>query len=302
MKAESINHRLASFNNDHFHHFGFELKDMDFPAIFGDTKFICMGGSRYRARDFIEKSADALGYKPAPGLDFAPIGTDERYTLYKAGPVVSVSHGIGMPSMSILLNEVSKMMYYAGERSAKVLDDLTMIRMGTCGGLGIEPGTVVVSKEAVNAEMQAIFAPLICGATKYFPTLLYKKLAKKISRIKTDANIVLGKTIATDDFYEGQLRFDGFYEPPYTEDEVKLYWEMAKLQEAKNLEMEAIQFAMFTYRGRIRSAIVNATLVNRFNGDQIEATEEELESYSDNVHRVILELMKDELGANGSKM
>ena len=34
--------------------------------------------------------------------------------MYKVGPVLSISHGMGIPSASILLHEVIKLMYHAG--------------------------------------------------------------------------------------------------------------------------------------------------------------------------------------------
>ena len=37
-----------------------------------------------------------------------------RYAMYKVGPVLSVSHGMGVPSLSILLHELIKLMWHAG--------------------------------------------------------------------------------------------------------------------------------------------------------------------------------------------
>ena len=63
-----------------------------------------------------------------------------RYAMYKVGPVLSISHGMGIPSAGILLHEVIKLMYHAGVK------DPVFIRLGTCGGIGLPPGTVVVTK------------------------------------------------------------------------------------------------------------------------------------------------------------
>jgi hypothetical protein len=38
----------------------------------------------------------------------------QRYSLYKSGPVLSVSHGMGVPSISILLHEMIKLMWHSG--------------------------------------------------------------------------------------------------------------------------------------------------------------------------------------------
>ena len=37
--------------------------------------------------------------------------------MYKVGPVLSISHGMGIPSASILLHEVIKLMYHAGVKN-----------------------------------------------------------------------------------------------------------------------------------------------------------------------------------------
>lgn len=66
--------------------------------------------------------------------------------MFKVGPVLSVSHGMGVPSLSILLHELIKLMWHA-----KVQDPI-FFRIGTCGGIGLEPGTVVVTDKAVDGR------------------------------------------------------------------------------------------------------------------------------------------------------
>ena len=50
--------------------------------------------------------------------------------------------------MSVLLMELFKMLTHAGAT------DVTFFRLGTCGGLGLEPGTVVITTEALNGELK----------------------------------------------------------------------------------------------------------------------------------------------------
>ena len=68
--------------------------------------------------------------------------------MYKVGPVLSISHGMGIPSAGILLHEVIKLMYHAGVK------DPVFIRIGTCGGIGRPPGTVVVTEEALDGQLR----------------------------------------------------------------------------------------------------------------------------------------------------
>jgi uridine phosphorylase len=51
---------------------------------------------------------------------------------------------MGIPSVGILLHEIIKLMYHA-----KVKDPI-FFRIGTCGGVGVEGGTVVITEEAVD--------------------------------------------------------------------------------------------------------------------------------------------------------
>lgn len=54
---------------------------------------------------------------------------------------------MGVPSVSILLHEIIKLMYHA-----RVKDPI-FFRIGTCGGIGVDGGTVVISEEAVDGMM-----------------------------------------------------------------------------------------------------------------------------------------------------
>lgn len=55
--------------------------------------------------------------------------------------MLSISHGIGNPSAAIILHETTKMLQYAGVD----LSTVVFLRIGTSGGLGVSPGTVVLT-------------------------------------------------------------------------------------------------------------------------------------------------------------
>lgn len=54
---------------------------------------------------------------------------------------------MGIPSIGILLHEIIKLMYHAKCK------DPVFFRIGTCGGIGIEGGQVVISEEAVDGAL-----------------------------------------------------------------------------------------------------------------------------------------------------
>lgn len=69
---------------------------------------------------------------------------------------------MGVPSIGILLHEVIKLMYHA-----KVKDPL-FFRIGTCGGIGLEPGTVVITEEAVDGMLNSNFETVCQSPQKFF--------------------------------------------------------------------------------------------------------------------------------------
>lgn len=59
---------------------------------------------------------------------------------------------MGGPSLSILLHELFKLLYHAQ------CTNVTFFRIGTSGGIGVPPGTVVISnKEAVNERLEPYY-------------------------------------------------------------------------------------------------------------------------------------------------
>lgn len=110
-----------------------------------------MGGTPQRMENFANFIMDELGYELPTGLILNDISKLScRYSMYKVGPVLSVSHGMGVPSISILLHEMIKLCSHA-----KCKDPI-FIRIGTCGGIGVEGGTVVVSNDAVDGLLRSV--------------------------------------------------------------------------------------------------------------------------------------------------
>lgn len=57
-------------------------------------------------------------------------------------------HGIGIPSMTVVLEEVLKMLAYAKAK------DPIFFRLGTSGGMGIPAGSVVISSWGMNGTLE----------------------------------------------------------------------------------------------------------------------------------------------------
>ncbi|KAM3722682.1 Uridine and thymidine phosphorylase [Dirofilaria immitis] len=188
------NPMLEKQPDDHFHHLGITKSLTDIPQMYGDVKFICMGGSMTRLQNYAKTFAKEVGIKMSDNLS-----TTDRYVMYKTGQVLWVNHGIGAASLSIIIVELIKLLYYAKA------EDVIAIRLGTSGGVGAEPGTIILSSEAVNGELldKHISRPAI------FDAEVYQQLYKVAVQLKIPVQI--GKTLCTDDFYEGQARLDGAF-------------------------------------------------------------------------------------------
>ena len=138
----------------------------------------------------------------------------DRFLFYKVGPILSVSvsshssvkqpvciilycsaqHGMGVPSISILLHELIKLLKYANAR------DPIIIRIGTCGGLGsdvifkhivlshsmyylgVQPGTVVVSNKVFNAYLKSEHVTVSnCSNSMHFCWIVIKFDTRKVT-------------------------------------------------------------------------------------------------------------------------
>lgn len=280
------NPNLEKLNVDYLYHLGLD-SSMDLKGMFGDVRYVCMGGSADRAEVFAQKTAEELGMEiPEGGLK--PIGKTERFSLYKVGPVISVNHGMGIGSIEILLNEIAKLLAYAKAKGVK------FFRLGTSGGIGVEGGTVVITDKAYNDRLEPHDDKSVCGKVRIRNTELDPELARGIYDYRGQINAVVGGTVGATGFYEPQGRIDGAI-AHHTEDEKLAWLREAHARGVRNMEMEAIEFAAFTNQLAIRSAIVCVALLNRLNGDQVTSTPAELAQFSDNAQQVLLNYIKKDL-------
>lgn len=95
-------------------------------------------------------------------------------------------------------------------------------------------------------------------------------LAQELVKIgqKFPFKTTTGTTLCTNDFYEGQARLDGAF-CSYTDKEKLEYLHWLKENGVSNIEMEATCVAALTHQAGIRCAIVDVTLVDRINEDQV---------------------------------
>ncbi|XP_078085097.1 uridine phosphorylase 1-like isoform X2 [Mustelus asterias] len=266
---------LETLKEDVLYHFDLGTKTHDFRAMFGDVKFVCVGGSGLRMKAFGQYMNELLGLgRVTDDIPDICANTD-RYSMYKVGPVLAVSHGMGIPSISIMLHELIKLLCHAK------CTDVVAFRIGTSGGIGLKPGTVVITDVAVDGCFNPYFEQNIMGMLVAYPTALNECLAQELMKCSEEINkfnTIIGSTLCTSDFYEGQARLDGAFCNYTYEDKMK-YLNRAYEAGVRNIEMESSVFAAMCNRSGIPGAVVCVTLLDRMQGDQIDSSHEVLKEY-----------------------
>jgi len=177
-------------------------------------------------------------------------------------------------------------------------DDPVFMRLGSSGGVGVEPGTVVATTQGLNGLLEPSFTLPVLGRNVTRPTDLDADLNAAIvaaSEGRTDGFAVLpGKTMGTDCFYEGQARLDGAVCEHEERDKMD-FLRRAHGAGVRNIEMEATQFAAFTRRVGVRAAILCVALLNRLDGDQVLTPVETLMEWDTRPGEVALNYIKSEL-------
>ncbi|XP_076379810.1 uridine phosphorylase 2 isoform X4 [Megalopta genalis] len=208
------NPNIELMDQDILYHLALGSGSHDLVEMFGDVKFVCMGGTPKRMEDFAHFIMKEIGHKLPSGTTLLDISQySYRYCMYKVGPVLSISSVLGK-----------------------------MVRR---------------------------------------PAKLDRQLARELKALahrEDPYETVVGKTMCTYDFYEGQGRLDGAF-CDFTENDKMDY--LSKLHKAGvvNIEMESLSFAALTHHAGIKSAVVCVTLLDRLKGDQVMAPKEVLDEW-----------------------
>lgn len=288
----NINTNLDKMEKDFLYHLALGTDTHDLVKMFGDVKYICMGGKNSRMENFAQKAKEVLQIELPPGSDLVDISyNSHRFCLYKVGPVLAVSHGMGISSISICLHEIIKLMHYANMKNAEI------IRIGSCGGLGVEPGTVVISNSAVDGMLKTDYVIPVLGKLLSRPSILSANFAQELENVGNslpDIPIAVGKTMCASDFYEEQGRIDGAF-CNFTNEDKMNYMKHLHENGVRNIEMESIPFGAMTHQAGIRGAIVCVALINRLETDQVTTPVEKINEFEERPQVLVLEYIKSKM-------
>ncbi|BFZ06317.1 hypothetical protein BsWGS_09356 [Bradybaena similaris] len=272
------NTHLDHLESDYLFHLDIPLNDPEVVLKFHNVKFVCIGGTADRMEKLAVHLGQETNFRPAGDSRFDYSFTNERYSGFKVGPVFCVSHGIGMPSLSVMLHELFKLLQKAN------CCDVTLIRIGTCGGIGISPGTVVISTCALTSGFEPYYVTSSLGKKLKLATVVDQHLANSLQHCRKDGDAfqaILGKTYCAEDFYQGQGRLDGAFCDYSKADQDTFLRELYDLG-VRNMEMESAAVLAMTHKVGIRAAVVCAVIVDRLQAELPTTSKEDLQTYQSN--------------------
>ena len=288
MREENINHAfldgvVSGEHRDLYYHFGVSSGDTILEH-FRDVRAIILAGSGDRIVDFAERWSALRG-----DAEIISLPKEDRFvTRYCAG-VLFASHGMGMPSASIAVQELMRMLFFLKGGDSDAMAEVFWARVGTSGGVGLPAGTVVLTTEGVLADLRP-HRLLNGGAGEHwFDGTFPREVIQDIIAANEGTGIPLevGRTVAGNEFFIEQFRLDGAIcmETPETK---RAWLDWIHDNGVRNIEMEAAMLAGYlNHWGFPRFATLCSTVVNRLEGDQVTASAAELRSYTDRAGDVL---------------
>ncbi|MDG4664060.1 uridine phosphorylase [Mycobacterium sp. 236(2023)] len=282
MRAENINRAfldgvLDGSYDDIYYHLGIAASE-PITAGLRDVRAVVMAGSGERIRKFARLWSERNG-----GSEIIAFPKEDRFVSRYTAGVLFVSHGMGMASASIAVQELMRLVFVLKRGDLEALDEVFWCRVGTSGAVGVPGGSVVVSTEGLMADLKPYRLLRGRDGEYWFDGTFPAETADAImaANREVDFEIVAGKTVSANDFFLEQYRLDGAvsFETP----ESKMAW-LQWLHDAgvRNIEMEGAMLAGYlNHWGFPKFAMICATVVDRLQGDQMTATPEQLDKVSD---------------------
>jgi uridine phosphorylase len=282
VRTENINHAfldgvLDGTHEDVYYHFGVASSDPLLTKL-SDVEAVIMAGSGLRITEFAQRWSELNG-----GTEIVAFPKEDRFiTRYTAG-VLFASHGMGMPSASIALQELMRLVFFLKRGDLDAMDEVFWCRVGTSGGVGLPVGTVVVTSEGLMADLKP-FRLLNGGTGEYwfdghFPAATCDAIIA--ANEYADFDIISGRTVAGNEFFLEQFRLDGAI--CLETWETKMGW-LRWLHDngVANIEMEGAMIAGYlNHWGFSKFAMICCTVFNRLESDQMQSTPEQLHKFSE---------------------
>ncbi|PXF43457.1 Uridine phosphorylase 1 [Gracilariopsis chorda] len=259
-------------------HLGFRLPQDKSTLVqhLSSVRFVVLCGSFQRAHH-IAKRFTSLKYLNHCHTD--------RYLLLQPLPSVLVAaHGIGTGSIDVLLHEIYNALDAAGA------SNWCFIRIGTCGGLGVPPGTLVFTRRALSGDLKPSLRMFVLGEQVRFPATLDSDLTNSLvshGKAMYGSVCVHGDTLCAETFHIAQGRTDGAF-VPYTEEQKLSYFRRCRSAGVVNLEMESLALAAFSSRVNVPAAVLCVVLVDRLEHETPVKQKHELGMFEERAIRLLV--------------
>lgn len=259
-------------------HLGFRLpQDKAFLVKhLSPVRFVVLCGSFQRAHHIARRFTS---------LKYLNHCRTDRYLLLQPLPSVLVAaHGIGIGSIDVLLHEIYNALDIAGA------SDWCFIRIGTCGGLGVPPGTMVFTRRTLSGDLKPSLRMFVLGEELRFPATLDSNLTNSLvahGKAMYGSVCVLGDTLCAETFHIAQGRDDGAF-VSYTEEQKMSFFRKCRSAGVVNLEMESLALAAFANQVRVPAAVLCVVLVDRLEHETPVKQQHELSAFEESAIRLLV--------------
>ena len=282
MSPEGINRAfldevVAGTRVDSYYHLGLTSDDGLLERMRG-LRAIVMAGSPGRIASFASRWSSHTG-----DTDVIAFPKEDRFLARYVGGVLFCSHGMGMPSASIAVQELMRLAYALTGGDLDALARIFWARVGTSGGIGLPGGSVVLTTEGVLPDLRPYRVMLADRGEHFFDGTFPAGVRRDIIAANAGSGITIaeGRTVATQEFFIEQYRLDGAIclETPEGKERF-LHW--LRDNGVVNIEMEGAMIAGYLNSWGFPSfAMICSVLLDRLEGDQIRATPEDMRRFND---------------------
>ncbi|MCE3269210.1 MAG: hypothetical protein K0R49_1462, partial [Burkholderiales bacterium] len=258
MNKDKINPYFQNLPVDYLYHLGIDT-GMDLYREFNDVKYVIFTLSNAEAKIIVNSFARSIYNIPNENFTYNPIYKMERFHMYKVGVTIVISGGVGIQSLLICINEITKLLIHLKKY------DVCYFKIGLSATIGKQSGDVILSNNIVNSDFNNIFYSIQCGVIQEYPTILEAKTAKELlaySYTQGFNNISIGTNLSAHNFGDMQTimkdaRVSG----------AKLLSENSFLNNAYNIgvrsiDMESLSFAGFCAWLEIPACVIDISIVD----------------------------------------
>lgn len=258
MNKTNLNNQFTELDVDYLYHLGIDTS-MNLKKMFGQIKYVVFTLSNTEAATIAREFAITQYNIAENEFNYQPLYKTERFHLYQIGVTLIISIGVGGPSLLIAMTEITKLLVHLE------CFDVSYFKLGFAHGIGVDPGTIIVSHDTLDAKFKNQYKSIECGNSVNYPLLLDDTLTQEFYLFCLglgNKNITHAKCLSTKVTIEEQCHFSHLTTPPVTNSEVNNYLTTALNKGIRCIDMESMVFAGFCNQLEIKSSIISVTISN----------------------------------------